>query len=395
MKSVQARPITAAIYSNAVFAGTGYGTQTKQLSARMIADGHNVAVIANYGLEAAQMAYNDIWHYPRGLDAYSNDTAAPNFRDWLRRNPSDRSFMLTLFDTWVFTGPAWDEVPVIGSWVPIDHMPLPPGVQAWCERPNVTPIAMSQFGAAQLERRGIEHLYAPHGIDLGIYKPTPVWSNGEKDMTGRELMQVPADAFTVSIVNANKGQFPPRKAWAENLLAMSIFMSNHPDVWLYVHSEKFGNMQGVALEPLMDAVGIDKSRVAIVNQYALLSGIPDEAMAAIYTATDVLLAPTLGEGFGLTVLEAGATGTPVIVNDFSAQPELVGEGWLTEGQPLWDSAQQSWFRLPLVASIVDSLEQAYRRGNDRSDKQIEHAKQYDADRVYREHWLPIFDVLAP
>lgn len=172
-------------------------------------------------------------------------------------------------------------------------------------------------------------------------------------------------------------------------------MSKHPDVWLYVHAEKFGNMQGIALEPLMESVGIDKNRVAIVNQYALLSGIPDEAMAAIYTASDVLLAPTLGEGFGLTVLEAGATGTPVIVNDFSAQPELVGEGWLTEGQPLWDSGQNSWFRLPLVTSIVDSLEQAYRRGNARSDKQIEHAKQYDADLVYRDYWRPIFDVLAP
>lgn len=44
-----------------------------------------------------------------------------------------------------------------------------------------------------------------------------------------------------------------------------------------------------------------------------------------YNATDVLLAPSLYEGFGLTVLEAMACGTPVITSNVSSLPEVVGE----------------------------------------------------------------------
>jgi hypothetical protein len=45
----------------------------------------------------------------------------------------------------------------------------------------------------------------------------------------------------------------------------------------------------------------------------------------------------------------------VIVSDFTAQPELVGSGWVVEVQPFWDNAQRSWFCTPQVGSIVDAL----------------------------------------
>jgi alpha-1,3-rhamnosyl/mannosyltransferase len=38
--------------------------------------------------------------------------------------------------------------------------------------------------------------------------------------------------------------------------------------------------------------------------------------------------PSLGEGFGLTALEAMASGTPVVVSDRGALPEVVGEAGL-------------------------------------------------------------------
>jgi len=111
-------------------------------------------------------------------------------------------------------------------------------------------------------------------------------------------------------------------------------------------------------------------------------------MAALYNGTDVLLTPTLGEGFGLTLLEAQASGTVAIANNFSAQPELLGDGWLTEGQPWWDGAQLSWFNTPNIPSIVDALESAYARGQQRSDKARKHALAYDADLVWDQYWRP-------
>lgn len=55
-------------------------------------------------------------------------------------------------------------------------------------------------------------------------------------------------------------------------------------------------------------------------------GIPEEeTLVKIYNSADVLLAPSSYEGFGLTVLEAMACGTPVIASNVTSLPEVVGD----------------------------------------------------------------------
>lgn len=55
-------------------------------------------------------------------------------------------------------------------------------------------------------------------------------------------------------------------------------------------------------------------------------GKPNQAtLIGLYNAADVLLAPSLYEGFGLTVLEAMACGTPVVTSNVSSLPEVTGE----------------------------------------------------------------------
>ncbi len=55
-------------------------------------------------------------------------------------------------------------------------------------------------------------------------------------------------------------------------------------------------------------------------------GKPDEeTLVTIYSAADVLMAPSLYEGFGLTILEAMACGTTVITANVSAMPEVAGD----------------------------------------------------------------------
>lgn len=385
-------PLTAVWFSNAPWAPTGYGTQTAQAVARMRRDGHNIAVISNYGLEAMQTQWEGINIYPRGYEAYSNDVVAADFADWTRQHPDGRPHVFVLFDAWVLKGPHWDELPV-SIWTMVDHMPVPPEVLSRLAKPNITPISVSRFGQEQIQRQDIESPYIPMAIDSRLYQPTEYFDNGDQQMTGRQLMGFDDDVFVVSLINANKGIVPSRKAWGENILAFSIFADSHPDARLYIHTERYGNQGGINLDVLIKAVGLKDHQYKFVNQYALHSNIPNEAMAALYTSTDVLLASTLGEGFGLTVLEAQACGTPVIANNFSAQPELVGDGWLTEGQPWWDPTQLAWFNTPNVPSIVDSLERAYERGRGRSEKAQAHAAKYDADLVWAEHWQPYLATL--
>jgi len=53
--------------------------------------------------------------------------------------------------------------------------------------------------------------------------------------------------------------------------------------------------------------------------------VPDEDLASIYSGADVFVCPSIYEGFGLTVLEAMACGTPVIASNISSIPEIAGD----------------------------------------------------------------------
>lgn len=70
-----------------------------------------------------------------------------------------------------------------------------------------------------------------------------------------------------------------------------------------------------------------ENRIKIIGQHS------QEELLYIYNAADILLAPSLYEGFGLTPLEAMACGTPVISGNVSATPEVVGDAGILVDDP--------------------------------------------------------------
>jgi glycosyltransferase involved in cell wall biosynthesis len=248
---------------------------------------------------------------------------------------------------------------------------------------------MSKFGQKALADLGIESIYVPHAIDTKVFKPTPhlVDADGSR-ITGRQLMNVTDDQFVVMFGAANKGVYPTRKAFAENLIAFKMFAERHDDAVIYLHTEAHGAMGGINLADLLDAVALRKDQVRIVDQYAYRAPLGADYLAACYTAADVFLAASKGEGFGIHVPEAQACGTPVIVSDFTAQPELVGDGWVVDGQPDWDPMQRSWWITPNIGTIVEALEAAYQRQRGTSHRAVEWAQALDCDRVFDEFWRP-------
>lgn len=63
-----------------------------------------------------------------------------------------------------------------------------------------------------------------------------------------------------------------------------------------------------------------------LENYITYFGKPDKkTLVEIYNAADMLIAPSLHEGFGITILEAMACGTPVITSNTSAMPEVAGD----------------------------------------------------------------------
>lgn len=377
--------------SNSPTAPTGYGTQTAQVARRLKTAGHRIALASNYGLEGSVSNWEGIKVFPRGFDIHSNDIIPAHFHAWAGENGDvDDPLLATLYDVWVFSGKQWETVPKILSWVPIDHTPTPPKVLAWCRRENVIPVAMSRFGQEVLASAGVNAHYVPHAIE-DVFRPTERYVSPSGEITGRGFCDVPADAFLIGINSANKGIVPNRKCFPEMFLAASVFMAEHDDAFLYVHTESRGAMGGINLEELAKATRIPSDRIRFVDQYSFRVGIPQELLAAIYSGFDVLLQTSMGEGFGIPAVEAAACGVPVIVSNTTAQPELVGDGWVVPGQPWWDPMQRAWMMTPSVEAIVDALEDAYSRERGPSEKAIDFASQYQADYVFETYWKPVLE----
>ena len=149
-------------------------------------------------------------------------------------------------------------------------------------------------------------------------------------------------------------------------------MKKHPDALLYLHTDMFG-AYGWRLADLLTSCGVPAENVLFCDQLQYRYGYPQEVLAALYTAMDVYLGISYGEGFGVGTIEAQACGVPVIVSDICASSELVGDGWAVECQPLWDDAQKSWFSVPSIPQTVEALMQAYARGRGQSVKALEFA----------------------
>jgi mannosyltransferase len=272
--------------------------------------------------------------------------------------------------------------------VPVDHDPSPPLVHEFFRATGAVPVAMTRFGQEQLAP--FDPLYVPHGVATDVYAPQP-----------REALRrkrgVPQDAFLVGIVGVNKGS-PSRKSLAEMIEAFAAFRSRHDDAFLYLHTELTGIASGTHLPSLFEELGVDPESVLLVDQerYQFDPFTPEE-MAAAYASMDVLLNASMGEGFGLTVLEAQSCGVPAIVTDFTAMREVCGAGWKVGYHRHWTD-QDSWQARPLVEELVESLEACYAL-DEASRKELsaqarEHALQYDADRVLSEHWLPTLSALS-
>jgi glycosyltransferase involved in cell wall biosynthesis len=374
--------------SNSPGVPTGYGQQAEYLVNRMLEAGMTVAAMSNYGheggIDTLRLANGEIPHYPRSFNNYSVDTLPWNHRHFRDKHKDLPNAVFILYDSWVYNGsPELDKENVV-IWAPIDHITLPPAVAQFLKKPNVTVVSMAPDGAEQLKQAGIESTYIPHGVDTKVYKPTTTM----KGMPTREFLGISSTDFLVGMVAANKSNgVIHRKAFAENILAFSLLQKKYPDAKLYIHSEPSKLMGGFQLTNLLKACGIPADSVIFPDPLDYRYGITRENMAALYSAFDVLLAPSYGEGFGVPTMEAQACGTRVIVSNWAASKDLVSKNsWKVEGIPFWDEPQISWYKIPLVDSIVLALEQAYQAERGTDLVSIEFAKEFDERTIWNSKW---------
>lgn len=375
-------------WSNCPWTATGYGKQTREAVTRVKSLGHDVAIASNFGLLGNAIDWNGITIYPAKRTPLGVDT----IRAYAEHFYAD--IVLSLYDVWAFPK---DIALTIGApwvaWTPIDGTPVPQSIvdRLTVRRPDPTYIlSMSQFGKKQLDAAGIENTYIPLGIDCSIFKP------GDREKA-KVAIGISPDDYLVTMVAVNKG-LPPRKSWQECLQAFAIFNKMYPKSLLYLHTSKKPIIrEGMDLPALAKELGIQ--RITFADETEMTVGVSDEQMATIYQASDVLLSPSMGEGFGLPIAEAQACGCPVITQKCSSMPELTVNGYCIDPlQPLWIPQLSYWWQqadYTEIALALDAFHELDKYNRQRlTIEGVDFIKQnYDWPVVMSKYWEPFLERL--
>lgn len=339
-------PEKALIHSNASWLGSGYGQQAGILAKQLALLGIKPAISGFCGITGARIAHEGIPHFPAGFNPYGLDVIRGHAAEW------DADLVITVMDAMVLEPQIMADLGAV-HWMPVDCAPLSVLDRIRLRESGCTPIAISRFGRDQLSEAGFAPFFVPHGIDTELFSPGD--GNAARDRLG-----IPRDAFVVGINAANNDR--ERKAFPEQMAAFALFRQAHPDALLLMHSLAAG--PGTDLNMVAGLLGIrDAIRWSDRHKYTT-GGFTPADMAAWYQVMrgdggGVFSGATYAEGFGLPLLEAQASGIPVVATDHSAMTENCGAGWLVQGEPWLHREHQAWWAKPRVSEIAETYEAAW------------------------------------
>lgn len=164
-------------------------------------------------------------------------------------------------------------------------------------------LAISAFAAA--ETRAILGTGSVTNLSAGI---APEW------LAGTVKPRQPGAPFTLLYV----GALDPRKNVGICLEALlRVRQQGGPPFRFEVHGA-YAVEEGEALRGQARRLGLAEEDLVLAGPFR------DEDLVSIYRRADLVIQPSLMEGFGLTALEAMACGVPVLAARAGALPEVVG-----------------------------------------------------------------------
>lgn len=264
------------------------------------------------------------------------------------------------------TRAAFASVPTF-HYVPIEGVDLPPTLRSMWS--FVRPIAMTNFGADQIEALGLPRppmVY--HGVDTSVFHPASaermlvVTTKGEGGIPVIRKLRSKADCKKVfgadpkgrMILRTDRNM--PRKRYPELFRALAPVLATRPDTSLVIHCNTM-DLGGDLEDSLSKYPPRIRSQIILTNAGG---AIDRNLLVALYNAADVYVSNS-AEGFGLTIAESLACGTPAVGIDYSAVPEVIGPGGVVtpiatlldnEYGYFWAGANQKAFG-EAVGSLLD------------------------------------------
>ncbi len=96
---------------------------------------------------------------------------------------------------------------------------------------------------------------------------------------------------------------------------------------------------------LYDALFAQVSRLGLDHRVLFPGYVPDEHLPALLSGATAFVYPSLYEGFGIPVLEAGACGVPVITSNTSSLPEVAGDAAILVDPHNVDEIAEAMYRI--------------------------------------------------
>ena len=167
-----------------------------------------------------------------------------------------------------------------------------------CSRRQIAAI----FAATNAHRVAI----VPGGVDTQRFHPSP------DRVAVRARLGLPLDRRILLTVR----RLVPRMGLENLLKAFARLSLEESDLYLVIGGR--GRLEGV-LRALVEQLGI-------VERVRFVGFVSEEELPAYYQAADLFVLPTVAlEGFGLIILEALASGLPVVGTSVGAIPEILGQ----------------------------------------------------------------------
>ena len=172
---------------------------------------------------------------------------------------------------------------------------------------QATADAVEAYAIANYNQSVSERLHVVHeGVDAAFFKAPKV-----EDITDFYIVELLIDTPFVLTV----GQISPRKNLQTVLKAFNKLKDELPTLQLITVGGN-GWDYGKVKEQVK-SLGLE-------NRVHFLGYVSDNLLRLLYRKALVFVYPSLFEGFGLTVLEAMASGCPVITSNISSLPEVAG-----------------------------------------------------------------------
>jgi glycosyltransferase involved in cell wall biosynthesis len=150
---------------------------------------------------------------------------------------------------------------------------------------------------------GSEQEWIPHGINLQTFQP-------RDRVAGRISLGVPKNKRLIGICMTNQ----ERKDWGLAMTVFSVLAKSDPRYHFWCHTDLM--TRAWSLHALI-------KDLSLAGRVTVSQHMTDEELSYAYSACDLTVLPSLGEGFGYPVVESLACGVPVIHGDYGGGAELI------------------------------------------------------------------------